>query len=563
VKRLLVAVVALALALALLAVYLPSGTTAAQQDKFLGKSVDDWRQELNNSNAIVRGNAAFALGKIGPHAAPALPALRQLLLDDKTASVRDAAALAIGGIAQRDQANAPVIDALCQALTTDAEPAVQRSAAVALGQCASDTPQVRRVLTEVIHDAPPGVVQNAAWALGEICAKAAQPPVATLRKALAHKDKLVKRDAAFALGKLQAKELARAAVPDLAVCVDHEYLELRKAACFALVELVNPTHKGTEAARLLAKVCKDKTEDVDVRCNAALALSNIGGDEAQIAVPVLHGMLRMGDLDLKRRAALALRNTGEAGKAAENDLIKALQHKDDDLRHNAAVALGGLRSSNAVPALVERIADSKEKEQVRVAAAVALLYIGKCEEAVAAVPQLIEVLDNPKQPAIVRWRLLWSLRVHQVDLLKYDNLFTALRNVLREPDVKMQQGGKMLRYDCAFLLGVLKSVDAPEEALPVLQEFLADDSIRIFTGIDGPVPPRPPEVPGKDPKVVELGTEDGRIMAIKALERIGYQRVMAHPQIIDQLRKMAANGSMFEPKIRKEAGELLKAWGVK
>ena len=57
---------------------------------------------------------------------------------------------------------------------------------------------------------------------------------------------------------------------------------------------------------------------------------------------------------------------------AENDLIQALRHKDDDLRHNAAVALGGLRSSSAVPVLVERIADSKEKVEVRVAAAWAL-----------------------------------------------------------------------------------------------------------------------------------------------------------------------------------------------
>jgi hypothetical protein len=197
-----------------------------------------------------------------------------------------------------------------------------------------------------------------------------------------------------------------------------------------------------------------------------------------------------------------------------------------------------------------------------VAAAVALLSIGKCEEAVAAVPQLLDVLDNPKEPAMVRWRLLWSLRVHQADLVKYDKLFTAMTRILGESDLKKQNGGKMFRYDCAFLLAVLKGADAPEEALPVLQEFLHDDSIRIFTGIK--VNPKGIDEPKSGQGTVhEEGTEDGRIMAIKALERIGYQRVMAHPPILEQLRKMAASDSKFEPRIRQEAGALLKAWGVK
>src|SRR5207249_4427116 len=95
------------------------------------------------------------------------------------------------------------------------------------------------------------------------------------------------------------------------------------------------------------------------------------------------------------------------------------------------------------------------------------------------------VLQDAKQPAVVRWRLLWALRVHHLDLLKYDTLFTAMKNVLTEPALKKETstGSKMLRYDCAYLLGVLKRQEAPEEVLPVLQDFLFDDHIRIFTGI--------------------------------------------------------------------------------
>jgi HEAT repeat protein len=556
VKRALVPIIAV------LAGILPGGVSEARQDKFLGKSVPEWRKELHNDDAVVRGNAAFALGKFGPAAVEALPVLVQLLREDKSAGVRDAAALAIGRIARRGKVDAAVLDALCLAVTGDAAPAVKRSAAVALGQCAADTPQVRSALDKALDDGSKGVKQNAAWALGEICAQSDKPPVASLRKALADADKLVKRDAAAALGKLQAKDAVRAAVPDLLACVSHEYLELRKAACFSLVELV--TSKDLEAAQVLAKVCKDLTEDPEVRCNAALALSNIGGDSAKIAVPVLHGMLRQGDLDLKRRAALALRNTGEAGKVAENDLIAALKHKDADLRHNAAVALGGLKSTRAVPALVERVADMQEKEHVRVAGAVALLNIGMCDEAVAAVPRLIEVLENPKQPAIVRWRLLWSLRVHKEGLLKYDQLHDAMTKVLTEPGrrLKAANGGKMLRYDCAFLLGVLKGPDAPEEALPVLQEFLFDDSIRLFTTLYIKNSGTGPEIKGPDGKVIERGDQDGRIMAIWALERIGHARVKSYPKIIAQLRAMR-DDEAFEPEIRERAGAVLDKWGVK
>jgi HEAT repeat protein len=555
-KRLSVLVIALA------AGALLSGTTQAQPDKFLGRNVKDWQKDLKSATATTRANAAFALGKIGPEADEALPALVQLLREDKDAGVRDAAAMAIGRIVKRGLADADVINVLCDLLTKDPDHKVKRSAAVALGQCAKESPQVRAALEKALDDGSKGVKQNAAWALGEVCENAAEPPVSGLRKALADNDWLVKRDAAIALGKLHAKDRVRVAVPDLADCVKHDYIELKKAACYALVELITP--KDTKAVRILVECCKNPKEDIEVRGNAALALSNVGGEEAKVAAPVLLTLLRSNDLELKRRAALAFRSTGEAGKVAENDLIAALKHKDTEMRYNAAMALGGVKSHKAVPALVERIADTQETEQVRVAGAVALLDIDKCNEAVAAVPRLIEILDNPKQPAIVRWRILWSLRVHKDDLLKYDQLFTTMTKILTEPNLKTvtsssgHNSGKMLRYDCAFLLGVLKAEKAPAEVLAVLQEFLQDDSIRIYTGSTATGGGAKVEGSGGGKGTVsERGDEDGRIMAIKALERIGPDRVKGHKDILEQLHKMAANNSMFEPQIRQAAQQAL------
>jgi HEAT repeat protein len=557
---------------ALFAFCLLGGNGLAQEDKFLGKSATQWHKELTSPDAAARANAAFALSKISA-AAEALPALVKLLQEDKNAAVREAAALAIGRLAKRGTAGPKIIDALCAALASAENPNVSRAAAIALGQCASDTPKVRAALEKALDDESKGLKQNVAWALGEICEKSAKPPVDSLRKALADSDKLVKRDAAVALGKLQAKGAVAAAVPDLLACLNHDYVELRKAVCFTLVDLVGP--EDTKAAQALAKLCKNPAEDIEVRFNAGLALSNIGGSEAKAAVPILHDVLRIGDLDLKKRAALGLGNIGEAAKPAEDDLLKALKHPDAGLRHNATVALGMLKSTKAVPNLVGFIVDDNEKERVRVAACVALQSIGACDEARAAVDALIGVLANPKQVVSVRERILWSLRVHRVDLLKYDKLFTAMAKILVEPGLKSAKSdvgrfsGKMLRYDSAFLLGVLKAADAPNEVFPVLLEFLHDDKIRIYTGINVKSTGRHIEKPkpGED-EVYERGFEDGRIMAIRALERIGYERTKANPNrrcragIIAQLLLMR-DGPTFEPAIRENAGKLLGDWGVK
>jgi HEAT repeat protein len=559
----------LVLMVALFAGVLLSGTGLSLADNFLGRSADQWQNDLGSADDTTRTNAAFALGKIGSEADLALPALVRLLQEDKNAGVREAAALAIGRIVRRG-GSGDAIKALCAALASDVDYTVKRSAAVALGQIAVDTPEVRGTLEKALDDQPAdgrgkGLKQNVAWALGEVCEKAGKPPVTSLRKALRDSDKLVKRDAAIAIGKLAAKDAAQAAVPDLVACVGHDYLELRKAACFSLVELVGPNDDA--ARRALAKVCGNPKEDVEILCNAALALGNIGGPEAKAAVPILRDMLKGNSLDLKKRAALGFRHMGETAKQALPELLNALKHEDAGLRYNVAVALGGLKFPEAVPALVERIVDDKEKEQVRAAACMALQTTGLCDQAIAAVNALVGVLDNPKQPVLVRERILWSLRVHNTDLLKYDTVLNAMTKLLTEPGLKTRQSstgqnsGKMLWYDTAFLLGVLMGPEAPEAVMPVLQEFMGDDHVRIFLGLKVASTGTGKERPMSDKSTVnESGDSDGRIMALKALGRIGKDRVMVNVAIMNQLRKMRA-GPPFEPEIQQEAAAILTQWG--
>src|SRR5207245_26760 len=147
-----------------------------------------------------------------------------------------------------------------QAELTKKEPSIRRNAAFALGHCATDLPGVRSALESVLLERKDnkdedkkleGIRQNAVWALGEICQRSGSVPLDSLRRALRSDDKLVKRDAALALGKIMAyqplgdsdldaaerervakvRAQGRKAMPDLLDCAKDNYLELRKASC--------------------------------------------------------------------------------------------------------------------------------------------------------------------------------------------------------------------------------------------------------------------------------------------------------------------------------------------
>jgi HEAT repeat protein len=575
------AILSAALAIAILA----PGRAAPQA--YLGKSPAEWQRQLTTKDPRARRDAAFALGKLGRDADDAVGDLLKLLQGDSDKGAREAAAYSLGQICRRGRTAPEVLAALCKIVSSDGDGTLKRSCAVALGYCASDSGLVREALGKALEDKQfPGVRQNAAWALGEICLRSEALPLKELRKGLQDEDKLAKRDAALALGKIlspqighdeaserqrlaQVREQADKAVRDLLACATHDYLELRKAALGALANLPLEEHKAA-AVPVLAAACNNDTEDLEVRVNAALCLANIGGEEALPAVPVLRSALKNGDIELKRLVALTLRQLGPTAKPALDDLCRAMTHPDLELRMNAAYGLGGLKfeGHDAVPDLVKVVCNSKEDYRVRVAAAMSLQTIGGCEQATKAMPDLVRVLDDPKQPPKVRERVLWALRVHKQSLKDNEPFIAALKKILTEPglgsksDVTGAPTGKMLRYDSAFLVSVLKGREAPDEALDVLKEFLHDNSIRIYKGVQTVATSTGSEGSKSGPgKVIEKTSEDGRIMAIDALGQVGNDRVQARQAIVDQLRAMSVDNSPFEPNIQKAAKELLQKLG--
>src|SRR5438105_3832622 len=110
-------------------------TAPLSAQTFLGKNTFAWTQELERPDESARRNAAYALGKLGAQAAPAIANVIKRLNEDKSAKVREAAALALGEIgadAFNPSASQLIIPALVKALT-DEHHLVRRSAACALG----------------------------------------------------------------------------------------------------------------------------------------------------------------------------------------------------------------------------------------------------------------------------------------------------------------------------------------------------------------------------------------------------------------------------------------------
>jgi len=517
---------------------------AAAQSIFLGRNKASWRQQLDYAkDARERRSAVFALGKLGgPNE---VSPLVEVLKKDADAKVREAAAFALGEIGNEDSRG---IAALQNALK-DPDAYVRRSAAVALGSIGTAARGAANALEQALGDGDPNVKQNAAWALGRIGAD----NVEAYERALRDPDQLVKRDAANSLAMLDASK-ARPALPALLECCESGNSEVRKSALVVLAKAVND--KDTSAIPTLQRMLDDK--DSDVRINAALALANIGGDDAaRAALPTLSSALKEGDIGLRRQAAAVLRNFGEAAASAVPMLRDTLREPDEELRGNACVALGGIgaKASSAIPDLVERIANNKEAAKVRTEAANALSRMGTPAAAVAAVPRLTTVLGDTSVPGRVRERILWALRVHNVELRNL-KVFPTFEKILHEPQ---QKDAKMLRYDSAYMLGMLQGEDCSKKTVEVLHEWLLDGSIQIYTGtsVSGTRTVKEDKKEG-GANVTERGSSDGRIMVVQALEQIGVQKALAmHPPIRAQLQVLATTNNL-DPDLKAGVQKLIK-----
>jgi HEAT repeat protein len=524
----------------------------ARGQTFLGKSQAQWEKDLDPGKSVKqRRSAAFALGKMGKKAVTALGKLGERL-DDQDAGVREAAAFAIGEIcAQAKVFNPEVLKTLTDRLKDDADPLVRRSAAFAVGCIGKSDAAVRAALNSQLAHPDPAVRQNVAWALGRMGNEAA----ASLKKALKDGDAMVRRDAAGALNQLDA-DAAADAIPELLACCNNSDVEERKAAYAALVRLVTPDELNAAKAALIKGL---KDPDIEIRRNAALAFANIGGPESAVAVPVLIEALQNGPRALRRQAALAFGPMGPAAKEAVPELRKALTDPDEEIRLGAAVSFIGLKEVGepALPDLVGRMADKNEAAMVRAQSAVAISRIGFVPGLKGVMPVILQLAGDTTEKGKVRERVLWPVRVYLNNSEDKKPVYKTLVGIIDEPRT---EDIKMLRYDSAYLLGMFQTADAPEKALDVLLEFLKDPAVKVYAGRKGG---QTGIGEGKEGKVdsKEQGKDDGRIMAVDALARIGAARVNRRPEIVAQLQALDADPTTtgdFSKKIKALLEDLKK-----
>jgi HEAT repeat protein len=188
--------------LSALAVLIPSLPLHAQEASYRGKTVAQWIEVLHEPSIPSRGEAAYALGQIGPPAQAAVPHLLAAFQNDPDLSVRQECAYALGGIGPGAQSAVPV---LLDALKKGSATAIRASAAMALGGIGPVSDAVVPALIAALRgDAAPYTRASAASALGSLRATAAEAARPALQEA-AERDEnaLVRRRAAEALQRLK------------------------------------------------------------------------------------------------------------------------------------------------------------------------------------------------------------------------------------------------------------------------------------------------------------------------------------------------------------------------
>jgi HEAT repeat protein len=515
---------------------------SAQEVRFLNVPQSRWAQDLRSPQPAVRRSAAFALGKLGVQSAHLSPSLLYGL-SDADAGVREAAAFAFGEIGPTAHTER-VIPALRKVLK-DSDPRVRRSAAFALGRMGKEAMEAAPDLLGLLGDAKPGVRQNAAFALGqlELGAEALATVLPALCKALAEDaDALVRRDAALALGKI-----GRDAHMGVKLLLDRSRNDsdvvVRRTALDVLVGVVTPEDKdiAVDLKKLL------KSGDADSQRSAALALANIGGSEAEPAVPLLCQSLKKdADLPSRRVAVAALLNIGPYAVEAVPHLMTALSDSDTEVRRGAALCLAriGPDAREAIPTLLKMMQPG-EPDEVRMFVAEALANIDPDEAEV--VKTLIRVLQERENWA-VRHRATWALK--RLKDLQRPGVVEALTRLLGEKEPE----ARVIRYEAAHALGMRLGDRAPDRTIDVLLEVLRDRDLLIYTGARANVRGGGSEQGNAEAKVGTSAAGDWRREGAKALARIGTRA--ARPEVIEALKRLAAESE--DPSARDAAKAALK-----
>ncbi|MCW5317295.1 PBS lyase [Nostoc sp. KVJ3] len=175
---------------------------------------------------------------------------------------------------------------------------------------------------------------------------------------------------------------------------------LNKLVEYDLKDLKSLGKKPDDIAQKADKILKDKSVDKYVRRGAAVALGNLG----EAAKPYLKDILdilkdKSVDINVRSGAAVALGNLGEAAKPYVKDILDFLKDKSvaSNVRSGAAVALGNLGEAAKpyVKDILDILKDKSVDSDVRSGAAEALGNLGE-----ATKPYVKDILDILKDKSV-------------------------------------------------------------------------------------------------------------------------------------------------------------------
>lgn len=237
------------------------------EDKYLQRTASSWAEDLLQASPAKRRAAAFALGRLGAHALPQLPRLKQIAQQDPEPPVRSAVATTLGELGAFSASD--IVPVLITMMEKDKSPVVQRAAIMALGKLGDRAALAEPSLRSILKDADPGKRQNAAWALGEL-GKAAIPAIPALTEALEDADANVRRDVVRSLGNLGA--LAEEAIPSLAKHLQDKNAQVQEDVVLVLRQF-GPL--AASALPSLLELAESQSQSVALRKSVLLTIEQI------------------------------------------------------------------------------------------------------------------------------------------------------------------------------------------------------------------------------------------------------------------------------------------------
>ena len=306
---------------------LTAAAMAQPAGSWQGKTARQWADQLTNPDIRARWYACYVLGQLGPQASEAVEPLQKVLQQrSEQEYVRGNAAWALGRIAPGAEAAIPL---LMETIYSKGHISVRRNSVEALGNLGVAAKRAVPDLLKLLGDEDLVTRVNAAVALWKIDHHPQAVPA--LVEMLRHGTPPAPYEAAVALGRLGAKP--EVVAPALIEAFHQPDADVRRAAARSLGQL------GRTALRALRDKKALDDPDEDARSTVVEAMGWMGPDGVKPLVNAL------GDKSpaVRRAAARALGQLGAAARSAEPSLVEVVNDPNELVRKAAATALQLIR----------------------------------------------------------------------------------------------------------------------------------------------------------------------------------------------------------------------------